>query len=486
MKRRAGKRTVPEPPASSAALRRARDRGDMRVSVVEGLVSQLFLSLGGPGSVFFTALALSLGAGDREMGVIFTAGPIFQGAQVLGPMLISAFRGSRRGVVIAAGGVARLLVLAIPVIIFLLPPRGALAAVVVVWLVAQGFTGIASNVWTSWIGDTVPERVRGRWLGRRTQLVILVGLLASFGASLLKDLAAPGTGAGLTGWLRRVLGLGGGFFGPGGDKLAFALIFAFAALAGLGALFILRRQGDRPAPSYRFRPADLAVPFRDPRFRPFLVQYGVWFFAIYFGSPFWQPFFIGELGMSLTAIQVYGTISTVAMAAAVAFTGRLLDRFGNKPVLRAMMLLSVVNAFVYVFMTRDRYWWMWLEAVTSGVMWGGAGVATTNLLLRLSPSERRDSYVAAFALVTGAAGLVSTIASGQFIGALPKYVVIGGLTFVNMKAAFAVSAALRVVAQIPMYRVREPRAAGFRHMVGAVAGDARAAVLRWLPPFFSK
>jgi len=453
----------------------------MRAATLEGMFSQSFFSVAGPGSVLITALALSLGATGATLGLIFAAGPIFQGAQVLGPFLIPALRGSRRKGVIAATTAGRGVIFLIPLAVAFFSVPAALATLVVCFLVSQVFNGISANVWTSWIGALVPRRIRGRFLGRRMQPAIVAGLIAAFAASLLKDLSAPGGIGGLAGFLRQKLGLAQGIWGVGGEHYAFIIIFAAAALIGISAAFPFRKMTDRPSREGRFTFAAFAEPFRDRAFRPLLVLFGFWFFAIYFGSPFWQPFFMNELGLSLTTIQIYNVVSTISMAATAALWGKLVDRFGNRPVFRALMLLSVANAFVYVFMTRDHYWWLWLEAATSGAMWGGAGVVTTNFLLRLSPEHKRDAYIAVFAVVTGACGLVSSLASGQLIGLLPATVTLGSFSIVNMKVAFAITAFLRVLVQFPMYRVREPRAAGFRYMMRAVAADARLSLLRWLP-----
>lgn len=480
MSHRNANHIIDKPPASSAALR-TRTRADMRASVLDGVFSQPFSSVAGPGSVLITSLALSLGATSSTLGLIFTAGPIFQGAQILGPLLLPAMAGSRKKGVLAAVAAGRGIIFLVPVAVAFFSPPAALATLVVCFLLSQVLNGAAASMWTSWIGSLIPRRIRGRFLGRRLQPAIVAGLVAAFAASLLKDLAAPGGIAGLAGFLRQKLGLAQGIWGVGGEHYAFIIIFAAAAALGVAALLPLKAMSDRPTHERRFTFAAFAEPFRDRAFRPLLFLFGAWFFAIYFGSPFWQPFFLNELGLSLTTIQIYNLVSTISMAATAALWGKLVDRFGNRPVFRALMLLSIANAFVYVFMTRDNYWWLWPEAATSGAMWGGAGVVTTNFLLRLSPEHKRDAYVAVFAVVTGACGLISSLASGQIIGLLPATVTLGSFSIISMKVAFAITAFLRLLVQFPMYRVREPRAAGFRHMMRAVTTDARLWLQRWLP-----
>ena len=469
--------SAPAPPAFA----KLRARPDMRASVCEGLFGQMFLNLAGPWSAFVTALALSLGAGSRAFGLIFAAGPVIALSQVLGPVLLPVFGGSRRRLVVAAGAAARGIIFLIPAVVLWLEPEAALALFIACFLASQVFTGVMTSVWTSWIGAIVPERIRGRFLGKRTQLMMALGIVVAFAASVFKDLSVPGGETGLTGFFRRLFGVAGGLWGAGGERYAYFIIFAFAGVAGLASTLLLLRQRDRPAPAVRFSLRSLAEPFRERRFRHLIYFFGWWWFAASFGAPFWQPFLLEELRMSLTAVQIYNSLLIIAMAATAALWGRLLDRFGNKPVFRGLIFLATANSFVYVFMRPDLYWWVWLEAVGSGAMWGGAMVATTNLIIRLSPEAKRDNYVAVYAVVAGACGLVATIGSGQFVAMLPRYVSLGGWQLLNMKVAFLITTVFRLASHVPIYLVKEPRAVPFHHMMRAVAADARLWLLRFRP-----
>jgi len=475
--------TTPAP--AKPAFVKLRPRPDMRASVCEGLFGQIFVNVAGAWSAFVTALALSLGAGGRAFGLIFAAAPLVMLSQFLGPMLLPLFGGSRRRLVVVFSAAARGIIFLLPLIILRFEPGAALMLLIACFLLSQVFTGIMTNVWTGWIGAIVPERIRGRFLGKRVQLMTALGLVAAFAASILKDMSAPaGSDGGVAGFLRNVLGVAGGWWGAGGEKYAYVIIFSFAAAAGLASTLLLLRQRDRPATNAAFSLRSFVAPLRDLRFRRLVYFYGWWYFAASFGAPFFHPFMLKDLGMSLTAMQAYNSAFVIAMAATASLWGKIIDRFGNKPVLRAMIALAAANAFVYVFMEPERYWWVWIEAVTSGAMWGGAIVATTNFIIRLSPEGARDSYVAVYAVVAGACGLVGTVGSGLFVASLPPVVSLGGWRLVNFKMAFLATAGLRLLSQLPMSAVEEPRAVPFRRMMAAMASDVRLWFLRWRPGFW--
>jgi predicted MFS family arabinose efflux permease len=324
--------------------------------------------------------------------------------------------------------------------------------------------------------------VRGRFLGKRLQLMTAFGLVAAFAAGLFKDLSAPAKGdGGVAAFFRNTLGIAGEWWGAGGEKYAYVIIFTFAAAAGLASTLLLLRQRDRPAPATRFSFRTFVTPLRDPSFRRLVYFYGWWFFSASFGAPFFHPFMLKTLGMSLTAMQVYNSAFIVAMAVTASLWGKVVDRFGNKPVLRCLIALAALNASAYVFMEPGRYWWIWLEAVTSGAMWAGATVATTNFIIRLSPEGSRDSYVAVYAVAAGLCGLVGTIGSGQVVAMLPSVISLGGWSILNMKVAFLLTVAFRLSAQIPLHWVKEPRAVPFHHMMRAVVADARLWFMRSRP-----
>jgi MFS family permease len=453
----------------------------MRASVVEGLFGQVFVNLAGAWSAFVTALALSLGAAGRAFGFIFSAAALVQISQILGPALLPLFGGSRKKVVVASSAAARGMIFLVPLALLYFDAEVALVLIIACFLVSQVFTGIMTNVWTGWIGATVPERVRGRFLGKRLQLMTGIGLVAAFAASIFKDLSGPSGDRGLAGFFRGLLGPAAEYISGIGEKYAYVIIFTFAGVAGIASTLLLLRQRDRPAPATRFFFRSFAEPLRDKRFRRLVYFYGWWFFAASFGAPFFHPFMLKTLGMSLTAMQLYNSVFVVAMAVMAAAWGKLIDRFGNKTVFRVLVMIAAANATAYVFMEPGRYWWIWFEAFTSGAMWAGASVAAINFIIGFSPAGRRDSYAAVYAVVGGVCGLAATLGSGQFVAMLPTYVSLFGWQLVNFKVAFIITAVLRLSALVPISAVEEPRAVPFRAMMRAVAADVRMWFLRWRP-----
>ncbi len=109
-------------------------------------------------------------------------------------------------------------------------------------------------------------------------------------------------------------------------------VFAFASIIGLIGLIFLKRQPENlitSVPELSLRERYLS-PFRDKNFRLLLI-FGIWWMlATGVGSPFWGPYMMKKLSMSLFEIQLYNTISVCSSLLSYQFWGRFIDNNGNK------------------------------------------------------------------------------------------------------------------------------------------------------------
>jgi MFS family permease len=440
-------------------------RRDLRVSVHEGIFANMQLALTGPFTIYMTSLALYLGASSMELAVLISAMPVLLAAQVLGPAAVSLTKGSRRRAVLWASGIARASIFLIPVAPFLFPDKQALWICLAVYLMTQVFMGISNSVWTAWMGDIVPGRIRGRFFGARMQILAVASLIAGLCASVLLDMGRDKPPEGYIAAIRDWLGITDGVFGTGGEVYVYLIIFSAAAVFGLISTYLLRRQGDRPAFDSKVKLSSFVTPLKESGFVRFLVFFAFWFFVIFIGAPFWQPFMIKTLQMSFIEIQLYSGLAMLSPIFFIKPMGKLVDKIGNKPVFYGLILLSGVNAAMYLLMSRGHYWWIYIEAVTSGMVWAGHGICTMNLLLGSSPQGRREVYVALFAIVTGGFSTVSSLFSGWVEPFLPGSATLWSIPFESYKYLFAATAILRLFGVIPLYFVREDRAKSLRDAV---------------------
>jgi len=81
------------------------------------------------------------------------------------------------------------------------------------------------------------------------------------------------------------------------------------------------------------------IPLKASHFRRFLLYNCWWMSAIGIGAPFWQPFMMKKLSMSLFDVQIYGSINIMAAILFLRLWGRLMDAYGNKTAMRFIILL---------------------------------------------------------------------------------------------------------------------------------------------------
>jgi MFS family permease len=224
----------------------------------------------------------------------------------------------------------------------------------------------------------------------------------------------------------------------------------------------------------------VAIPLKDGNFRR-LVLFGFWWMlAIGIGAPFWQPFMIQKLGMSLVNIQLYGTIHILSCIASLRLWGLFIDRFGNKTAMRVAIIFGGFNPLVWLFATRELYAFVYLEAITSGIMWGGAGVVATNFVLAVAPDRYRQIYSGVFGAFTGLAMMTTMFLSGVL---MPPSMRLLSLNLEPEQVLFGISGFARWSAQLPLTWVHEPRAKAVSAMLYLLWGNAKvriAQVLSWL------
>lgn len=213
------------------------------------------------------------------------------------------------------------------------------------------------------------------------------------------------------------------------------------------------------------------LPMKDSNFRRFLLYNCWWMFAVGIGAPFWQPFMMQKLRMSLFEVQIYNSINIAASILVLRLWGRLIDAYGNRTAMRLIILLGGFNPMVWLFVNPHNYSILYLEAITSGIMWAGAGLVATNFVLSIAPDDRRQLYSGVAGAFSGLAMMTTMLLSGLL---LPRHLEIGRISLEPEQVLFGLTAIARWSAQIPLSMVRETKS--------RPVGEAIAFFLREIKP----
>ena len=423
----------PTPPQPDPTIAE-RIRHTMRVSVVEGGATQVFLNW--TSGAVLVGFMLHLGANATDIALVASVPLLAQAASPLAA-LAADLLGRRR----LLTAVVAILGRGIWVLAALLPGLGLPAAelpglMVLLVLVSSLFQASNGTLWSAWMGDVVPQKQRGRYFGFRAGVVGVVGMLANLAAGWFLDrVAAP---------------------------IGFQVVILVAVLsAGVGVALYFR-QYDPPSPRRRAALRDVLVtPLRDANFRRFLVFAAYWQFVVLLAAPFVIPYFLQQLELSFTEIAIWSGIAAVTALLTSSLWGRVADRVGNKSVLAlgAFLAGTLLPATWILAGLTGHVYWIWIAGVCDALAWGAATPALFNLALVSAPSEGRVAFIAMYSLVAGVAGFLGGVLSGPLLTLLQAAPLhLFGMTWTGYHSLFLISGLGRSQAWRLLRPVREAEA----------------------------
>ncbi|MDD4310697.1 MAG: MFS transporter [Candidatus Cloacimonetes bacterium] len=329
---------------------------------------------------------------------------------------------------------------------------------------SAGLQAMGANIWIAWISDLIPLSIRGRFFSRRNQILISVGLVISYILSFHVDLFET-SGSGIKQAYIKFIGAES-YFTPANQAWFLGGIFLFATVIGLLGLIILAKQPERKlytdqSQGLRSRYSE---PFRDKNFR-LLLAFGVWWMlAIGIGSPFWGPYMMKKLTMSLFEMQLYSTLHMASSLLSFTFWGKFIDRFGNKTAMKICVVLGGLNPMFWLFTSAGNYGILWFEGAVSGFMWAGTGIITTNFVLSIAAKGKEQAYSGIYAALTGSAMMLSTLASGIFY---PEALDLGFRVLEPEQVTFGIGGIMRWLSFIPLLFVVEKKGTPLRKALTA-------------------
>jgi MFS family permease len=329
----------------------------------------------------------------------------------------------------------------------LIPRENPVAAAywLILWFfVSSCFAAIAGVSWNSWIQEWVPARLRGKYFARRNaylQFSTLTFLFAAGWALAHWNYAIP----------------------------AFQAVIGVACLIRIYSLYWQWISPTQPlpqaqAPTISFR-AQVDVLSRSRSFLLFVLFGSVWSFAANCFGPFYHVFMFEQLNFSAFDVGILSTLTALGGALALPAWGRLLDRFGNKPVMTFALIVWQLQNFLWCFITpenRSLLYGMW---VFGGLTSACFILGQFTLLLRLLPVEAKNLAIGFNLAVTSLVAAIAPIVGGAVLQwALPRWQ--NDLAVYHV--CFLLQPLLSLVAAGILLRVHEPAAGSLTMVFGAM------------------
>lgn len=348
--------------------------------------------------VVLLALALHIGATTMQVGLLAAIPLITQVLQAPAVKLVETLR-QRRLISVVSLVVARLALPVYALVPFIEDRTLAVGVLLGAALIHYGFNAVSACSWNSWIKDLIPGDTLGRFSSRRTLVGTAVSAVATLGAALALNLAKGSEQA---------------------ADLIFCGLYLFGFLCGVVSTIALAR-----VPELAMPPRDsttplvrlLLQPLKDRNYRTLLRYLASWQFAVNLATPFITVYIVRELGFDVSFVLLLTLASQVANIAVVRWWGQLSDRFTNKTVLSAATPLYILCIVAMAFAGElndetGRSAYLFLLHIVMGAAGAGVGIASGNIVMKLSPSGQSTSYMATNALLGALAAGVAPVIGG--------------------------------------------------------------------------
>jgi MFS family permease len=410
----------------------------LKYSVRDGMACS---AMAGAGETYLSAFALFLKASPSQVALLATL-PALLGSlgQFLAAWLTRRTR-RRQGLILAGAGLQGMMWLPILALPLLVPELAVPLLLVCVTL--YHFCGhLAAPLWMSLMGDLVPERRRGRFFGCRTRFTTISSFAALVAAGLILH----------------------GFDGAGATLWGFVAIFSFAWIARMVSVYYLGRMHEpERAPAARERALD------GDWLSSVKGSGALWFSAyavlmqssVGISGPFFSVYMLRELELSYLQFMVATGTAVLVQILTLNTWGRIGDVFGNKLILR--LTSFSVPLLPALWLVSDRFWWLMVVQVLSGVSWAGFSLSSGNLLYELVPSAQRATYAAFHNVLTAAGVFLGGMLGAALLQVLPAQTALFSLSgaATPLLSVFLISALARFTAAGLLLRkvqeLRKPR-----------------------------
>jgi len=522
------------------SVRRRELRQSLRTVTFAWMFGIVWMSCAWGGHI--KSFAKMLGFNDLAFGIMAAIPWAASFGQIISTVIIER-TGLRKIQFMHVMTLSRLTLMLIPVVPLLLPVPSASAVVAMLCLMAAShFLGaLGMPAWWSWMGDLIPRRIRGRYLAQRDRLTKLVQVFAVIMLAILLDYVKVEGAAetvSLQGRLMRaicIVFLVGGVFGVV-DVLLFSRVReVIRSVADSPRRPAIEIRVDRPKAGGALAMASYAAryiaatvsqvlidPLRDKAFRRFVLYGGSLIFAVSAGGWYWWLLAMDHLGFNFLATFVlYWAIPTLTGILCARMWGKLIDRWGRRPVLLTAavgLTISVLPWFVVTpempcpqFVPDSVNWLsrnvtglfgepadllspgapvgafllILVNCSLGGVFWSGTWLGQHAIKLGFSDGVGRSKYVAAAEVLISVGGILGGLVGGIATESLSRLQEspIGPFLWNNWHVAVAISLAARIFAAVMAARMPDPGSGSVREMFRLFGINTyRALTPRWAYP----
>lgn len=346
------------------------------------------------------AVMLFLGFQDGFIGIIISVGALACIVQVLTLPLHSRYKSHRTMVTITTS------VRFVMPVLFLIPLFPIDASVkmvlfILVYVLAKLLISIGGPASSEWIAQLTPMSIRGRYFGAKDATCVVIQAAALLLSGLIMDK-----------------------YRDTAPLVAFQWIaLAIFVMCVLGLVAYLLTQ-DIPNRAYGTEKkhsilSEVKECLSSRTFRLILIGDLLWQVSFYIAAPFNSSYSIKEMGMSFTFLTVAGFGSSIGRIFCSRFMGRWADRTSmTKALSTALLFYALTYLFWTIIRPSTAIPIYILLLISATIAWSFIGAGMFGIKLALMPEDKRPKQLAVTSAISGTAGFLISLVSGQLLNFL--------------------------------------------------------------------
>lgn len=407
----------------------------MKLSIQEGCACSV---MSGMGTDYIGPFAIALNASNSQIGLLSSIpGLISPISQIFGSKLMEKYP---RKKIVYLGVVLQALmwipILSLALMLWKNTLVNYLPLLLVLFYTLFSVSGaIGGPAWFSMLGDIVPEKIRGKYFGKRNRLCGLVALLSTIIAAFVLDI----------------------FKTKGFVLFGFTLLFSIACIFRLISSQLFKKHYD---PSlklsndyyFTFWQFIKKAPFNN--YGRFTFFVALFYIGVMISSPFFGAYMLRDLNFSYTTYMLVNISATIFSLLAMPIVGKISDKYGNRIVYKVGALFVGITPILWAVSPSPIYL-ICIVQLFSGVGWACFNLSTSNFIYDSVTVQRRGICVAYFNVVVGIGVFIGATLGGIMADKLPVSFM-NNLLFIFIISGFA--RLIAVLIMMPLIReVREIR-----------------------------
>ena len=324
---------------------------------------------------------LAYGATNSQIGIQAAVINLMAAIAILpGVRLVERWGQPKQLVVLSAGVLGRLALLALVLIPFFFRAPVAIVAITLCAAARAFFNQLAMPAWSTLAARLVPYRLRGRYFTSRNFAMTVAALIS--------------------------VPLAGQVIARMGAPTGYQITFLLAFLAGIVATAAYSRIPE-PEPQEHATGQGLDEEVETPfplleRFAPFVASQFIWSMSLHAAAPFFNVYVIRGLHGTAADVGMLSAVFTLSLLVGLRFFRRQVARRGALWTMRVTGMVIPLLPWGWILVRE--VWHPALINLVGGFIWAGYDLGTLNLMLAIAPAPQRTRLVATYqTLIFGAA-----------------------------------------------------------------------------------